>query len=276
MATRDYQGAKFNENHIDKIVDSLTVEEALQININDAPFTLTMRTPGDDKALIRGLLHSEDVLLNATFSPDIILNSENKDGIVTKVDLKIPNAELGPGYSNSRSLLSVSSCGICGRTEIGDLSFMGRTIDSEQQIPIETISRTLEKMNAQQFSFKKTGGTHAAAAFSLSGELLCSMEDIGRHNAVDKVIGCLIFDNNLDEAFIMTVSGRVSYEIVTKCFKAGIPVLVAVSAPSSLAVDYSKELGITLFGFCREGRATCYSYPQRISKKSILKNKKAS
>ena len=119
-------------------------------------------------------------------------------------------------------------------------------------------------MNRFQYDFKQSGGTHAAAAFSLEGKFLCSMEDIGRHNAVDKVVGNLITERKLDQAKIITVSGRVSYEIVIKCFKAGIPFLAAVSAPSSLAVDYAKELGITLFAFCRDGRTTCYSNPHRI------------
>ena len=118
-------------------------------------------------------------------------------------------------------------------------------------------------MNATQHAFHLSGGTHAAAAFTLQGELLCSMEDIGRHNAVDKVIGELILTKKLNQASCLTISGRVSYEIIVKCFKAGIPILAAVSAPSSLAVDYAKELGITLFAFCREKRATCYSHPKR-------------
>ena len=114
-------------------------------------------------------------------------------------------------------------------------------------------------MNAAQHNFKQSGGTHAAAAFSIDGELLSTMEDIGRHNAVDKVVGDLILEDKIDAAKVLTVSGRISYEIVVKCFKAKIPFLAAVSAPSSLAVDYAKELGITLFAFCREDRVTCYS-----------------
>lgn len=111
-------------------------------------------------------------------------------------------------------------------------------------------------MNDYQFNFKQSGGAHAAAAFSINGKLLASMEDIGRHNAVDKVVGKLIADNAIKSTKILTVSGRISYEIVVKCFKAQIPFLAAVSAPSSLAVDYAKELGITLFAFCRDDRAT--------------------
>jgi len=270
MATRKYQAQKFESNSMSKAVDALTIEEALQININKKPFTVSMRTPGDDISLVRGLLHSEGIVKNAKFNPDLILKKENEDGIVTVVNLTIPKEELGEGYSNSRSLLSVSSCGICGRTELGELSFLGKTIDDKKKIDINLLNSLFEKMNDQQYSFHQSGGTHAAAAFTLEGDLLSAMEDIGRHNAVDKVIGKLILSEKLKEASILTVSGRVSYEIVIKCFKAGIPFLAAVSAPSSLAVDYAKELGITLFAFCRDERATCYSNPERtkINKKN--------
>jgi FdhD protein len=263
MAIRNYQGKKFDTHKVTKIVDSLTVEEALQININGKPFTVSMRTPGEDMSLVRGMLHSEGVINDIHFNPEIAVKKENEEGIITIVNLDIPKDELGEGYSNSRSLLSVSSCGICGKTELSDLSFIGKTIADNEKIDIALIHQLFDKMKVLQHDFKQSGGTHAAAAFTIKGDLLCSMEDIGRHNAVDKVIGKLIALNTLSDAKILTVSGRISYEIVIKCFKAKIPFLAAVSAPSSLAVDYAKELGITLFAFCRDKRATCYSHLQR-------------
>jgi len=263
MATRNYEGKKFEKGLATKIADALTIEEALQININNKPFMVTMRTPGNDKSLVRGMLHTEGIIKNRSYIPELKLKKDNNDSIVTVVELSIPKEELGEGYSNSRTLLSVSSCGICGRTELGDTSFDGKTIDNDDKIDIALINSLFEKMSTMQSDFHQSGGTHAAAVFNINGELLCSMEDIGRHNAVDKVIGKLILSKNLDNARILTVSGRVSYEIIIKCFKAKIPFLAAVSAPSSLAVDFAKELGITLFAFCRDGRATCYSHPQR-------------
>jgi len=146
---------------------------------------------------------------------------------------------------------------------LGDLSFIGKTIDDDKKIDISLIHDLFDKMKVLQHDFKQSGGTHAAAAFTIEGKLLCSMEDIGRHNAVDKVVGKLILKGELDKAKIITVSGRISYEIIIKCFKARVPFLAAVSAPSSLSVDYAKELGITLFAFCRGKRATCYSNVQR-------------
>ncbi|NNM23703.1 MAG: formate dehydrogenase accessory sulfurtransferase FdhD [Flavobacteriaceae bacterium] len=274
MATRDYQGKKYDAEGSKKILDSLTVEEALQIDINGKPFTVSMRTPGEDASLVRGLLHSEGIINEIAFIPDVILKKENEKGIVTVVNLDIPKDKLGEGYSNSRSLLSVSSCGVCGKTELSDLAFIGKTIDDNEKIDDALIQSLFRKMNTHQYDFKQSGGTHAAAAFSLTGELLCSMEDIGRHNAVDKVVGKLIITKQLEQAKVLTVSGRISYEIVIKCFKARIPFLAAVSAPSSLAVDYAKELGITLFAFCRDDRATCYSHPERIKTRET--NTKAS
>lgn len=278
MATRDYEGKKFEGASVNKTLDSLNIEEALQININDAPFVVSMRTPGDDISLIRGMLHSEGIIKSKDFIPDVVLKKENEDGIVTVVNVTIPEDQLGKGYTNSRSLLSVSSCGICGRTELGDLSFMGATIDDQQKIDMSQLKQMFDKMKTKQLDFQQSGGTHAAAAFTLEGELICALEDIGRHNAVDKVIGELILQDRLKEAKVLTVSGRISYEIVIKCFMAKMPFLAAVSAPSSLAVDFAKELGITLFAFCRNERATCYSNPQRtkLSKSSKNADNKAS
>lgn len=245
--------------------DPLTVEEALQVCINGKPFTLTMRTPGADIELIRGMLHCEALLTDLHYHPVVTVKKEDAQGIVTEVNLDIPESKLGSGYANTRSLLSVSSCGICGKTELSDLGFDGPPLEAETRFPATEFSALFAQMNRQQADFNQSGGTHAAAIFDADGRLLVAREDIGRHNAVDKAVGRLLLDGTLHRASAMTVSGRISYEITVKAFKAGIPFLAAVSAPSSLAVDYAKELGITLLGFCREGRATCYSHPERMN-----------
>jgi len=155
-------------------------------------------------------------------------------------------------------LLSVSSCGICGKRELGDLSVKGTKL-TNVDFSVELIESMLESMHSKQRSFSKSGGSHAAAAFDSLGRIISSKEDIGRHNAVDKVVGSLIRKSKLDKAIFISVSGRVSYEIITKAFRAKIPVLIAVSAPSSLAIDFAKELGVTVFAFCRNGKSTRYS-----------------
>lgn len=264
MATRDYKGRKFEKEATNITSDSLAIEEPLQININGKPFTVTMRTPGNDANLVRGLLHSEGVLRDVNFHPEKVPIQGTHNDNVIRIDLSIPEEKLKHGYANSRSLLSVSSCGICGRTELEDLSSIGMMIDDDAKMEVSMLQAMFQKMQDCQATFLKSGGTHAAAAFTNQGELLCSMEDIGRHNAVDKVIGDLILSEKLYQASCITISGRASYEIVIKCFKAAIPFLAAISAPSSLAVDYAKELGITLFSFCRDSRTTCYSHPRRV------------
>lgn len=263
MATRTYQAKRFNQDKSDPVRDNLTVEEALQIAVNGTPFTVSMRTPGNDTELITGLLHSEGVIRDHRVGLGISFK-ENTGSALRQADVRIPEDGLGDGYFNSRSLLSVSSCGICGRTELTDLKNSGKPLDVMLELDLPALGGLFEKMNHRQFDFNRSGGTHAAAAFSANGSLICVQEDIGRHNAVDKVIGWLIINDRMGDAKVLTVSGRVSYEIVVKCFKGRIPCLAAVSAPSSLAVDFAKELGITLFGFCRENRATCYSHVGRI------------
>lgn len=270
MATRKYQGKKFDAQGVTGVEDALTIEEALQIRINGAPFTITMRTPGADAELIRGMLHCEAVISNTSFHPVIQLHKENEEGILTQADLEIPEEYLGSGYANSRSLLSVSSCGICGKTELDEQGFQGPSLEVDNGFDASLFSGLFTQMNRRQADFIQSGGTHAAALFDAEGTLLVAREDIGRHNAVDKVVGRLLLDGTLGQARAMTVSGRISYEIVIKAFKAGIPFLAAVSAPSSLAVDYAKELGITLMGFCREGRATCYAHAHRLQQNGVV------
>jgi len=229
-----------------------------------------MRTPGADPELVRGILHSEDIVNATSFHPAVVVASENESGVVRVVDLEIPETYLGKGYSNSRSLLSVSSCGICGKTELGEDAFDGEAIRAAEVFSAPQFTDMFSAMNRGQHDFRQSGGTHAAAVFDADGSLMVIREDIGRHNAVDKVIGWLLLNGKLKEAKAMTVSGRISYEITIKAFKAGIPFLAAVSAPSSLAVDYAKEFGITLMGFCREGRATCYAHPYRIDNPPVI------
>jgi FdhD protein len=170
--------------------------------------------------------------------------------------MSVPERLLGQAALTKRNMLSSSSCGICGTTE---LPLLEGKIEGEDYCDEATIQQCIRQMADQQVGYRASGGCHGAAAFSFSGQLLSLKEDIGRHNAVDKVVGDLLMKDQLSQARLLTVSGRVSYEIVYKCFAAGIPTLAAVSAPSSLGVDYCKDLGIRLFGFCREDRMTRYA-----------------
>ncbi|CAA6830389.1 MAG: Formate dehydrogenase chain D (EC [uncultured Aureispira sp.] len=263
MSTRDYQGQKYQKNQRALVRDVLTVEEALQITINNFPFTVTMRTPGNDRALIRGLLFSEDVYRgdNAALS----LAYRQKNAITRIANVTLDKSLLGAGIKSTRSLLSVSSCGICGRQELDDASTFKDCLTKKTTISVGKMAASFDRMRTQQDDFLRSGGSHAAAAFSETGDLLSLMEDIGRHNAVDKVIGDLLWKDQLEQASYLLVSGRISYEIVSKAYIAQIPILAAVSAPSSLAVEYSKQFGLTLLGFCRGERATCYANDWRLT-----------
>ena len=268
MEFDNYKGKKFCNNTSFFVDDNLTVEKALQLTINNQPFSITMRTPGFDEDLIRGLLYTEDIYKD---KQNLTLHfSENHEKAITTANITIDEHLLKNGYKNSRNLLSVSSCGICGLKELQDTSHF-KAIEHKNAISIQTLNKMFEVMKKEQPTFHQSGGSHAAAAFSSTSELLCIREDIGRHNAVDKVIGYLIISKMINDAACVIVSGRISYEIVAKIFAAKIPILGAVSAPSTLSVDFAKELGITLLGFCRENKATCYAHPNRIVEHNLSK-----
>lgn len=246
-----------------KVQDGIVVEAALQININGASYTVVMRTPGNDLELIRGLLFAEDIYKGKVpIATEVVEEFPNGFCII---NVMIPKDQLGKGYLNKRTLLSVSSCGICGKQELDDIKLHGDALKSKQLFSSKKIQEMSAEMSSLQEVFKHTGGSHAAAIFNKDYKLLTLKEDIGRHNAVDKAIGQLLNDGHLDASFCMLVSGRVSYEIVSKAFFAKIAIIVAVSACSSLAVDYAKEFGICLIGFSRGHKITIYANPSKIA-----------
>ena len=257
MQTKKYEGFLVNNGDSKKIIDELVVEAALQININNEAYTVVMRTPGDDFELIRGLLYAEDIYKHKeNLNFEIIEKKENGFSII---NANIDKKHLGKGYLNKRTLLSVSSCGICGKQKLEDISFSGKKLITKNSFDIQKLEQMFDQMRNLQNTFELSGGSHAAALFNNNYNILTLKEDIGRHNAVDKAIGHLINNNNLNNINCMLVSGRVSYEIISKAFIAKIQIVVAVSACSTLAVDFAKEFGISLIGFSRGKKATIYS-----------------
>jgi len=236
--------------------EELIVELPLQVSLNDEAYTVTMRTPGADHQLVLGLLYSEGLPVRASTLVDV---SSHCLGSVAEVSLEeeFERAE--------RRLMSVSSCGLCGRSSIEDLFDMEKSVLRRVKVSVLEITRLFEEMRMKQKSFAKTGACHGAAAATVSGEILSLHEDVGRHNAVDKVIGDLLLQEKLDKADIMLVSGRVSWEIMQKTVRAGIPVLAAVSAPTALSAQFAGEWGLTLAAFCRDGRMTVYSGTERVT-----------
>jgi FdhD protein len=250
--TTKYQGVKTSISETFNVEDSISVEAPLRISINGEPFTVTMRTPGMDEDLATGLLYSEDIIKDFKKVDFVWKNTSAMD----EVNVIIDRTKLREGFMNAKNFLSVSSCGVCGKTELPEIS---GTIFNKEKITLLNIENGYTAMRKMQHNFNETGGCHAAGILNYNNELIKVREDIGRHNAVDKVIGSLIRHQQLTEAKLLLVSGRISYEIIIKTFRAKIPMIAAVSSPSSLAIDYAKELGITLYAFCRQGKMTQYA-----------------
>ncbi len=267
MQFQEFHVLKFEDGRENSGADAVALEKPLQILVNRVPYAVTMRTPENDHDLVRGLLFTEGIVdrpetpLRFTEVPD------PEEEYVLGINVCVP-AEFQTRVvaADRRSILSTSSCGICGTRELKDvfLPESGERLVPSAPLDSRKIPAMMDVMAAQQKTFRASGGVHAAAAFTIQGDLLVVREDIGRHNAVDKVIGALLADKRLDQAECLAVSGRVSFEIVSKAFRARTPFLLAVSAPSSLAVDMADKWGMTVLGFCRENRATAYSHPEHV------------
>ncbi|MFC2126856.1 formate dehydrogenase accessory sulfurtransferase FdhD [Bacteroidota bacterium] len=262
MQTSIYKGLKKQQEKSTYTEDFLVVEAPLEIQINNKAFTVVMRTPGNDDDLVKGLLFAENIYKDISDIAIEIIET-NKNSFV-KVNVAISDDKLEKGYLNKRSLLSVSSCGICGKQELEDFNSSKPALKNNTRLDIKKLPALFQIMRDKQRTFDLTGGSHAAVLFDKNYKYLTLKEDIGRHNAVDKCIGNLLASNKLKEAKFMLVSGRVSYEIITKAFFAKINTIVAVSACSSLAVDYAKEFGICLVGFSRDGKSTVYAHPENV------------
>lgn len=252
-ASLNYQALKNGQ----PVSDALVVEVPVQLFIEEEPLTVSMCTPTHIREWAHGILFTEGIIRSA----DHVL-SYSEEEVDHQIAVRVSLNNSAQAITNKRSLLSVSACGICGKTSFEPPTLRDdRGADNEQSSMAlrEGFAQMMVQLRESQTLFEETGGCHAAGVFNREGQLIFASEDIGRHNAVDKVIGHLLLSNQLRSAKFIVVSGRVSYEIVAKCFAAGIPKLAAVSSPSSLAVDYAKELGLSLFAFCRENRVTQYA-----------------
>lgn len=247
--------------------DHLVVEEPLEIQIQGASVAVLMRTPGDDEELVRGFLVTEAVIENADDVKRIahcenVADPEAEDNVI-RVHLRD-----GMHFDLARvqrNLYATSSCGVCGKATIENLLTVTEPVEDAVCVPAKTLYGLPAAMREAQAVFDATGGLHAAGLFDNKGELLVLREDVGRHNAVDKVVGWALNAGRMPlSGHVLMVSGRVSFEVVQKAAAARIPVVCAVSAPSSLAVRTAEALGITLVGFLRGERANVYSRPARV------------
>ncbi|MHA6669150.1 formate dehydrogenase accessory sulfurtransferase FdhD [Homoserinimonas sp. A447] len=251
--------------------DVLTVEEPLEIRVGGRPLAVTMRTPGHDFDLAAGFLVSEGVISSSDhFSAARYCAGATEEGLNTYnvLDVSLAPGVAPPDPSLERSFYTTSSCGLCGKASIDAVKTQSafQVRDDDVTIDASALTGFPDVLRAEQAVFEKTGGLHAAALFdAASGRMLVLREDVGRHNAVDKVVGWALKDGRLPLArTVLMVSGRASFELTQKALMAGIPILAAVSAPSSLAAELATESGMTLVGFLRGTSMVAYAGAERI------------
>ncbi|MEU8781595.1 formate dehydrogenase accessory sulfurtransferase FdhD [Streptomyces sp. NPDC048637] len=278
--------------------DTLVAEEPLEIRLGGKPLAITMRTPGDDFALAAGFLVSEGVLASAGELANIVYcagatgagtarpwasphaneaeheeeaGSGGGNNTYNVVDVRLAEGVPVPDITLERNVYTTSSCGLCGKASLDAVRTSARwPLDTSPDTPVRiapaTLSALPDRLRAAQRVFERTGGLHAAALFTTDGELLDIREDVGRHNAVDKIVGRAVQQGRLPlSSCVLMVSGRASFELAQKAVMAGIPVLAAVSAPSSLAVDLAVETGLTLVGFLRGASMNVYAGEHRLA-----------
>jgi len=246
--------------------DDLTIEEPLEIRVNGKTLAITMRTPGQDEELAVGFLLSESIVRDADEVEDISQPNDVRNGEnIVSVQLR-RNREIETGKAKRFGTIT-SSCGMCGKESIAALrqNFPPIQIQPEVRITVATLTRLPELLRKGQSDFDRTGGIHAAGEFDLDGKPRIVREDIGRHNAVDKVLGRAFLDRALPlYRQVLLVSGRACFEIVQKALAAGIPIIASVSAPSTLALEFCRENNQTLIGFLRPPSFNLYSHVERV------------
>ena len=234
--------------------DRVAVEEPLEIRIGGTPVAVTMRTPGHDEELALGFCLSEGL---------------RPTGASVPADLAANTVEVeAPAFDSARlqrSFYTSSSCGVCGKGALEAVEVEAPRVEAKLEVPAALLAELPDRLRAAQAAFAATGGLHATGLFGSAGELLCLREDVGRHNAMDKVVGWAFGEGRLPLADeILCVSGRLSFELVQKAAVAGCPIVVAVGAPSSLAIELAADRGVTICGFARGGRLNVYTETWRV------------
>lgn len=241
----------------------------MEVRVNGASFAVIMRTPGADRDLAAGFLLAEDVIRGAgeigTIEYCADVTDEGRDNTINITVTGAAVDRLSARLGERRQVMMTASCGLCGRRTIESLQARVTAVGGDWTVRADVIASLPDRLRAAQSVFDSTGGLHAAGLFDRAGVLQLSAEDVGRHNAVDKIVGrtLLAGKHPVDES-IMLVSGRTSFELVQKALLAGIPLIAAVSAPSSLAIDLAQQSGITLCGFVRGPNFNIYAHPHRI------------
>src|SRR5687768_15609472 len=250
--------------------DLVAVEEPMEVRVNGVSFAVIMRTPGSDRDLAAGFLFAEDVIRTADeigtieYCQDVV--DEGRDNTINVTVTGDALTRLADRLADRRQVTMTASCGLCGRRTIESLQARVAAVDGDWIVDSEVVASLPDRLRESQAMFESTGGIHAAGLFDRAGVLQLSAEDVGRHNAVDKIVRrTLLAGRHPLSLSILLVSGRTSFELVQKALLAGIPLIAAVSAPSSLAIDLAQQAGITLCGFVRGRRFNIYSHAHRVA-----------
>jgi FdhD protein len=254
---------RWRDGEVQSGPDELVIEEPLEIRVRGRAVSVTMRTPGHDDELAAGFLLTENVIRAAGDVLEISVCERNEEGNLVNVRLA---PEVKFDFDRlTRHVFASSSCGLCGKATIDAISQQFAPVESDVRFSAELIASLPPQMRSLQAAFDRTGGLHGAAIFDERGKMLVLREDVGRHNAVDKVLGKAVLEGWLPlSRHLLLISGRSSFEIMQKSLAGGMPIVAAVSAPSSLAVEFARWNGQTLVGFLRDRRMNVYAHPERV------------
>lgn len=258
-----FRVVKLDEQHQTQIEDEVVVEEPLEVRMNGEAVSVTMRTPGNDFDLAvgllwtEGLIHSFDEIGTMAYCPD-----EKSPGLKNVVNVGLVDANRKP--KPSRRSWANSSCGLCGKATIDAIHQECKPVKSSMTASYAVLCSLPSRLRQAQANFDRTGGIHAVGLFDAEGNLLLLREDIGRHNAVDKVLGAALAGNVSLDSTIMMVSGRLGFEIAQKAVIGGIPIVASISAPSSLAIELANDFQMTTIGFLRGSSMNVYTHPERV------------
>ena len=273
----EYKVFKFKSENLDDFNDHISIEEPVEIIIKykdkeiwvEKTISVTMRTPGDDEDLVRGFLFNEKIIEKIDYIEKIELTGKPTEqyGLKNKIIVTINNSDNIDVDKIKRNFLTNSSCGVCGKSSLDALEIIkkDKILKSNPKISKEVLMSSPKKLRKNQSEFSKTGGIHASGLFSAQGDIVAIKEDVGRHNALDKLIGYALKENLLDNTSqFLACSGRLNFDLVQKALMANIGILIGVGAPTSLAIDLANKFDITLVGFVKENSFNIYSNKDRI------------
>jgi FdhD protein len=264
--SKEFPMWRYRKGRVAAARDRVAVEEPLEIRINGEPFQVLMRLPGWEKELALGFLYTEGIVRDLAEVTTVHFCGTGTDPLLPPNVVDVILTETALARRGRRHLeVSYSSCGLCAKEAVSEICQTVPKVSSRLTIPVAALLSLMGRLQESQAIFQETGGTHAVALASPDGRVFIPAEDVGRHNAMDKVIGRAVLTGQDLTGLVALLSGRLSFEMALKAIRAGIPILAAVSAPTSMALELAQELELTTAGFVREGRMNIYTHPQRVT-----------